>query len=253
MGTEASTKAATKRGTQAETEADLRELPASRVQTAAFYEVKDLAAGEAVVLITAEDPKLVMESLNLQLRDALAWETQASPEGFRTRVVLREETEPADVVDLLIRDHHRVDELLAKALRRINAADVAGARPLLEAFAARLRRHIRVENEILAPMLPQPVGMDGTSHAAVMLREHDEVLAQLAEVEASLAFDAAPEAWEVEPFVAILSGTLAKHEHREESNLFPHWAAALRARPAAEQQALLARVRAMLEGVDREP
>jgi len=232
-----------------ETEADLRGIPASRVQTAAFYEVKDLAAGEAVTLITADDPRLVMESLNLQLRDALAWETRAGAEGFRTRVVLREETQPTDVVDLLTRDHRRVDELLAKALRRINAADVAGARPLLAAFSAGLRRHIRVENEILAPMLPQPVAMDGTSHAAVMLREHDEILAQLAEVEEGLAFDAAPEAWEIEPFVAILSGTLAKHEHREESNLFPHWTAALHARPEAEQQALLARVRTMLEPV----
>jgi len=230
-----------------ETEADLRRLPASRVQTAAFYEVKDLAAGDAVVLLTADDPRLVMESLNLQLRDALAWETQATAEGFRTRVVLREETAPADVVDLLTRDHRRVDELLARALRRINAADVAGARPLLAEFAAGLRRHIRVENELLAPMLPQPAGPDGTSHVAIMLREHEEILAQLGEVEASFAFGAAPEAWEVEPFVAILSGTLAKHEHREESNLFPHWAAALRARPAPEQPALLARVRAMLE------
>lgn len=233
-----------------ETEADLRRLPASRVQTAAFYEVKDLAAGAAVVLLTADDPRLVMESLNLQLRDALAWETQAVAGGFRTRVVLREETEPADVVDLLIRDHRRVDELLAKALRRINAADVAGARPLVAAFAAGLRRHIRVENELLAPMLPQPAGQDGTSHVAVMLREHDELLAQLAEIEASLAFDAAPEAWEVEPFVALLSGTLAKHEHREESNLFPHWAAALRQQPAPARPALLARVRAILEATE---
>lgn len=235
-----------------ETEADLRSVPASRVRTAAFYEVKDLAAGDAVTLVTAEDPRLVMESLNLQLRDALAWETRAGPDGYRTRIVRREETAPADVVDLLTRDHRHVDELLARALRRVNAADVAGARPLLAEFAAGLRRHIRVENEVLAPMLPRPVGPDGTGHAETMLREHDEILAQLAEVEASLAFDAAPEAWEVEPFVAILSGTLAKHEHREESNLFPHWAAALRALPAAEQQALLARVRAMLEGVNSE-
>jgi len=233
-------------GAKAPTEADLRAIPASRVQTAAFYEVKDLGPGEAVVLITAEDPKLLMQSLNLQLRDALAWETCAGADGFRTRVVLRAETEPTDVVDLLTRDHRHVDELLAKALRRINAADVAGARPLLEAFSVGLRRHIGVENEVLAPMLPQPVGVDGASHAAIMLREHDEILAQLAEVEAGFAFGATPEAWEVEPFVAILSGTLAKHEYREESNLFPHWAAALHAKPPAEQQALLARVRAAL-------
>jgi len=59
-----------------------------------------------------------------------------------------------------------------------------------------------------------------------MLREHDELLAQLEEVEVALG-EGVPEPWEVEPFIAILSGTLAKHEHREESNLFPRWQGAL--------------------------
>jgi hypothetical protein len=55
-----------------------------------------------------------------------------------------------------------------------------------------------------------------------------------------------PEAWEVEPFVAILSGTLAKHEHREEANLFPIWEGRLAQRPAAEREALRQRVSAAL-------
>jgi hypothetical protein len=56
-----------------------------------------------------------------------------------------------------------------------------------------------------------------------------------------------PDAWEVEPLVAILSGTLAKHEHREEQGLFPAWSARLAARPSGERDALLASVKARLD------
>jgi hypothetical protein len=80
-----------------------------------------------------------------------------------------------------------------------------------------------------------------------MLGEHDEILVQLREVESALAGGAA-EAWEVEPFVAILSGTLAKHEHREESNLFPRWQTALDALRPEAARALAAEVQLALAG-----
>ena len=231
-----------------ETELDLRATASNRVQTTAFYAVRDLARGAALVLLTAEDPGLLMESLNLQLRDALAWESKPTANGFRTRVVRREETEPTDVIDLLVRDHHRLDRLLAIALRRVNAGDMAEAKRLVAEFAAGLRRHLEAEDVLLAGRLPEPAGADGASHVAIMLREHAEIEEQLAAVESGFGDpDApAPEAWEVEPFIAILSGTMAKHEYREESNLFPHWRAALGRADAGEQRELLAQVRALL-------
>jgi hypothetical protein len=106
---------------------------------------------------------------------------------------------------------------------------------------------VAVENELLAPRLPPVLAPDGTDHVGIMLGEHDEILAQLGTVEAALA-ESAPEAWEVEPFLAILSGTLAKHEHREESNLFPRWQAALDALPPDDARALLAEVQRTLAG-----
>jgi len=229
-----------------ETVLDLRDTAPSRVQTAAFYAVRDLAWGQAVILLTAENPELLMASLNLQLRDALAWETQATGGGFQTRVVPREETEPADVIDLLTRHHRHLDEQLAIALRRVNAGDMAEAGRLVGEFAAGLKRHLQAEDVLLAERLPQPQGADGASHVEIMLREHAEIRVQLGEVEAGFGTAAPPEAWEVEPFIAILSGTIAKHEHREESNLFPHWRAALSRMDPAAQAALLAEVRAIL-------
>ncbi|MCG6875160.1 MAG: hemerythrin domain-containing protein [Betaproteobacteria bacterium] len=229
-----------------ESEIDLRDTPPRRVQTTAFHAARDLERGNALVLLTAEDPALLMESLNLQLRDLLAWETRAAEGGFRTRIVLRDETEPTDAIDLLTRDHRRLDEQLAIALRRVNAGDMAEAKRLVAAFAAGLRRHLEAEDALLAERLPHPAGADGVSHVEIMLREHAEIRDQLVEVEAGFGGAEAPEPWEVEPFIAILSGTIAKHEYREESNLFPHWRAALARMAARDQADLLTQVRAIL-------
>jgi uncharacterized protein (DUF2249 family) len=227
--------------------ADLRREPQAQVQTAAFYAVRDLAPGESVELVTRDDPGLMMESLNLQLRGVLAWETSREGGDWRTAVRLRAETPPRDALDALARDHRRLDALLATALRRVNAGSFAGAEPLVAEFARGIRRHIQVEDQRFAPGLPAVVSPDGTDHVAIMLREHRDILAQLAEVEAALD-PGSPDAWQVEPFLAILSGTLAKHEHREEANVFPRWQAALDALGTERSRALLAEVADALGG-----
>jgi Hemerythrin HHE cation binding domain len=226
---------------------DLRNEPGSRVTLAALAAVGELRRGERCVLLTREDPALLMAALNLRLRDALAWETAAMPGHWRTTVRPAADTPPRDLIDALTRDHRRLDELLGRTLRLLNAGDSGRAKGLLDEFAAGLRRHARAENEILAPALgPAP----GFEPLQLMLREHAELLEQLQAVEQCFVEAPAgqfPEAWEVEPFAAILSGTVAKHEHREEGGLFPAWAAALAARPSEEREALHERVRRALE------
>ena len=227
---------------------DLRSEGDSRLALAALGALRELRPGGELRLITREDPTLLLDSLNLQLRDALRWELGPRGAHWEESVRLAEDAEPRDVLDTLRRDHRRLDGLLAKALRRLNVGDVPGARPLLDVFAAGLRRHARAENELLAPALgPRPA----VEPLEIMLREHDELLVQLDAVERCFTEAPAgqpPEAWEIEPFVAILSGTLAKHEYREESQLFPLWAAGLLRGPQGEGDALHEAVRALLEG-----
>lgn len=225
---------------------DLRGKPESRVHLAALAAVRELGPGRTCVLLTREDPALLMASLNLQLRDALAWETAPGADHWRTTVRPAADTLPRDLIDTLTRDHRRLDELLARALRRLNAGDAGRAKSLLDGFAAGLRRHVRAENDIIAPALGPEARFEPLE---IMLREHVELTEQLQAVEqcfAEVPAGQAPQAWEIEPFVAILSGTLAKHEHREEGGLFPAWAAALGGRPAAEREALHARVQEAL-------
>jgi hemerythrin-like domain-containing protein len=216
---------------------DLTEVPESRWQGMALPVLRELAPGAVVAILTRTEPRLALESIELALRHGIAWQTGRDPAGrFRVEVRRREESAPVDLVDVLQRDHRALDLCLAQALARVNAGDAAAAKPLVAQLAASLRRHIRVENDVLAPRLGG--GAAGPEDPlAIMLREHDEILRQVAALEESAA-PAAPDVAELGAFVAILSGTLAKHEHREESNLFPRWQTALRALPAADQARL---------------
>lgn len=225
----------------------MRSEPGGRVTLAALAAVSELARGQSCVLLTREDPALLMAALNLRLHEALAWETEAQAGHWRTTVRPAVDTAPRDLIDTLTRDHRRLDELLGRALRLLNAGQTGPARNLLDAFAAGLRRHAGAENDLVAPALGFEARFEPLE---IMLREHSDLMTQLEAVEQ--CFAEVPEgqlaqAWEVEPFVAILSGTLAKHEHREEVGLFPAWAAALASRPPAEREALHTRVRDALK------
>lgn len=221
---------------------DLCGESSSLVQSAAFYAVKEIAPGDAVVLVTARDPALMMSSLDLQLRHNLAWSVTEADGRWRIEVRRRDDAVPRDVLEVLERDHRRLDGLFVRALRLLNRNDHAAAAPLLREFAVALRRHIRAEDEILAPAL----GPAGAEPLVIMLREHGEILGQLAVIEDCLAADQ-PEAGETAAFTAILSGTLAKHEHREEGNLFPLWRVRLAQLPETQRRQLMMRVESLLQ------
>ncbi len=57
---------------------------------------------------------------------------------------------------------------------------------------------------------------------------------------------APPQAGEIGAFCSILSGTLAKHEYREENNLFPEWRRAWARLAAVEQKEMMARAQKLL-------
>lgn len=224
---------------------DLCSEPASRVQVAAFYAIKELARGERVVLVLPQEPALMMQSLDLQLRHKLAWDCVEADGCWRVEVHHRDDAEPRDVIDLLLREHTRLDALFVRGMQALNRNDAPGAASLLREFAGALRLHMQVEDEVLAPSFAAAATSD--SPLAVMLHEHGEIRGQLELIEESLAAEQL-QSGEAGTFCAILSGTLAKHEHREESNLFPSWRAQLARLPATRQQELLDQVKKMLEG-----
>lgn len=222
---------------------DLTRVPPSRVQGAAFYALKGLARGDKVILLLAQDPTLLMQSLDLQLRHILAWTATESQGCWRVEVTHGAESPPRDVLEVLVRDHRRLDGLLIQAMRLANTSEMSGATSALSGFAAGLRRHMQVEDETLAAVLVLPGARHGSDPLSIMLREHAELRRQLAAIEECLAV---PDAAELGALCAILSGALAKHEHREEETLFPLWRAAWMNKTAAEREELMSQVAAAL-------
>lgn len=201
---------------------DLRSEPENRLALAAMSALGGLSSGGARRLLTRDDPALLMANLNLQARDALAWVSSPAQGHWETLVRLARDAASPDVIDALVREHRAFDGQLGRALRCLNGGDVRRAAALIAEFSDSLRRHMQAENEVLAPALGPAPGVEALD---IMLREHAELLQQLAAVEEALG----GEAWELEAYVALLSGTLAKHEQREESGLFPLWRARLAA------------------------
>lgn len=229
---------------------DLRargELPA---HTYAFYRLRELRAGETAELVAEEEPAMTLEAVSLNLRHRIHWELlEAGPPLWRVRVAPREDVEATTLMDVLQRDHERVDRLFASALGHVNGGELAAAAAELEEFGRGLRRHLHVENELLAPAFSGPRDPFGNDPTSIMLREHEEILQQLTLIEAYFE-DGLPAAAEVAPFFAMLSGQLAKHEGREEMNLFPLWSRALQAAGPEAEPALVRRVKAALAGED---
>ena len=79
-----------------------------------------------------------------------------------------------------------------------------------------------------------------------MLHEHDDIVLQMAIIKSYCTAKILVPAWELSLFLAILSGTMAKHEKREEQNLFPQWDIALRKASPEDREALLVRVQEVL-------
>lgn len=227
---------------------DLRQEAPGTAQLAAIAAVRELPRGHRLVLISAEPPGLLMQSLNVYFRNDLAWEDrEVAPGTWRCEVRHRADTAATDVLDLLTRDHKRLDELFARALQLVNAGRVEAAAPLMAEFGEGLRRHVRAENDLLVPAFASRREGGGEDPVAIMLREHEEILSQLGLIEFYFE-EGVPAAGEVAAFCAILSGTLAKHEHREETLLFPVWNSLLRGWVDSEGAVLLDRVQAVLDG-----
>ena len=218
---------------------DLREEPAGHVIGAALDRVKDVRRGAAVTLILPEEPSLLMASLNLQLRGNLAWDIIEAGGAWRVTVRHRADCAATDVLALLTADHQRIDGLLARALGQLNQGNVIAAVPVVRECIDALHRHVAFEDGEVAVTLGAAQAM-ADQPAAIMLREHREIAQQLALVEETLSAEPVDGA-ELGVYCAILSGTLAKHEYREEHNLFPLWRVALSRRSHAERASLLER------------
>lgn len=224
---------------------DLRGDAGARL--AAYDVARAIRPGDEAVLLFDADPEVIMEGAALMVRHSIHWEATASDDGWRVHVRHRDAGAPTSITELLQQDHVRIDSMFATALRLVNADDPAGALPLIQACHLGLARHIYAENDVLTPYFAFDPAADSNDPTSRMLHEHDNLVHEVAEILAEYDEHGQADTGMLAPLMAITSGTLAKHEGREENEVFPLWAAALKRQPDPE---LLERVRAILQGAE---
>ncbi|MFA9460208.1 hemerythrin domain-containing protein [Thiohalorhabdus sp. Cl-TMA] len=223
---------------------DLRDEPRPRM--AALAAVQQREGGVPLEILFAEEPTLLMQAVSLMVRNRIHWDlVDGEEEAWRVRVVDRDSVEPDSLTDLLSRDHERLDRLFGIALQHANKGEIAAALPLVEACHQGLRRHIYCENDVLAPHFGIPEATAQDDPTSTMIQEHRTILQEMAEIRDMARLEEAADASMIAALMGILSGSLAKHEGREEQNLFPKWEAAMRRDPHPE---LLARAKTILDG-----
>lgn len=232
---------------QSTTIVDLRtpgDLPA---HTAAVHQLKTIAPGEIFELISDEEPTTLIEICRTQVPQPLDWEvTQQGPPIWRLRVWRAERGVWSQISGLLEQDHTRLQQALYDALERMREGEFDKATALFGNFAQGLRRHMHIEDRVLAPSLET----SRDSASAEVLREHRQILEQLLMLEGYLA----REVGETGKSASLLGGllrTLADHEEREKERVLPLWDKAARSlQEHRGQRALVERVTAILQGAE---
>jgi hemerythrin superfamily protein len=119
----------------------------------------------------------------------------------------------ADLVDLLVADHRRVEQLFAEI--ETTAHQPHRRRAAIETVIAELNRHAAVEERYLYPAtrVHLPAGDDIADHE---IREHDEaeeMMRRLVRLD-----DGDPE---FDPLINTLMADIRRHVQEEETELFP--------------------------------
>lgn len=122
---------------------------------------------------------------------------------------------PVTVTEYMSEDHQAIDRLLAAAARAASAGDRADAEVQFAAYEERLKRHVRLEEELLFPLFAVRTGISG-GPTSVLREEHEELRRVLAEArEAAVSMPAFAEA------LTGLGRMVGEHCVREERVLFP--------------------------------
>jgi iron-sulfur cluster repair protein YtfE (RIC family) len=149
--------------------------------------------------------------------------------------MLSEETEQQSPFAWLATDHRRLDALIDDLSAMVEDGELERAESCVGDLDAGLRRHIRLEEEIVFPIFEAAVRIVGPT--IVMRAEHRDIEARLEELKAALAMPSRPRA---STALAELLLVLESHNRKEERVIYPRVESSL---SPAERRELVARLK----------
>jgi hemerythrin-like domain-containing protein len=130
--------------------------------------------------------------------------------------MLSQESEPRSTLEYLAADHRRIDMLIDDLCAMIEDGELERAESCVGDLDAGLRRHIRIEEEILFPIFESTVRLTGPT--LVMRVEHRKIESWLDELKDALAEGNRPHA---STAMAELVQVLEEHNRKEEAVVYP--------------------------------
>lgn len=199
---------------------DVREMVPKDRHSKIFDTYNTLGPGESFILVNDHEPKPLLYQFQAEHDGEFDWwPLEQGPQVWRVSVVKRE-SPGADrtITGYLQTDHRRLDGIYERFQSAVHAQRWDEAAADFREFSLGLRRHIRVEEEILFPVFEEKTGMHDSGPTFVMRMEHTEIKSLLDRI---LGSTEGRDAAGVSSGSSSLMSILMDHNMKEEHILYP--------------------------------
>lgn len=199
---------------------DVRALEPKDRHKGIFDRYGALSAGEAFILVNDHEPKPLLYQFQAEHSGEFEWwPLESGPDAWRVQVG-KGLVVPAmtTIAGYMQTDHVRLDAIMGRYKSAIKDGDWIKALSHFKEFDLGLRRHIKVEEELLFPIFEGKTGMKDAGPTLVMKMEHEEIREILSRVLA--ATEAKDEGAATESTGALIN-YLGDHNMKEEHVLYP--------------------------------
>ncbi len=199
---------------------DVRALAPKDRHKGIFDRYNALTTGEAFILVNDHEPKPLLYQFQAEHYGEFEWwPLESGPDAWRVQVG-KGLVAPAmtSLAGYMQTDHARLDAIMARFKTATKDGDWDGALVHFCEFDLGLRRHIKVEEELLFPIFEEKTGMKDAGPTLVMRMEHEEIRETLSRV--LNATKASDESAAKESTDALVN-YLGDHNMKEEHVLYP--------------------------------
>ncbi|MBI5345145.1 MAG: DUF2249 domain-containing protein [Deltaproteobacteria bacterium] len=199
---------------------DVRELSPKERHAKIFETFRDIGPGSAFVLINDHEPKPLLYQFQAEHDGEFDWwPLEEGPMAWRVEIGKRKTPDPGrSVTEYMQTDHGRLDKIYGRFQEAVRDNRWEDASRDFKEFSLGLRRHIRIEEEILFPVFEEKTGMRDSGPTAVMRMEHADIKGLLDRITVAAGAENAREAKEA---AYHLTNILADHNMKEEHILYP--------------------------------
>ena len=199
---------------------DVREMAPKERHPMIFNTFKALGPGEHFVLVNDHDPRpLLYQFQNEHDGEFDWWPLEQGPQAWRIMIVRRKDANPdRTITEYLQSDHRRLDAIFDRFQDAVREQRWEDASRDFREFSMGLRRHIKVEEEILFPAFEEKTGMTESGPTFVMKMEHTEIKDLLDRITASTD---AKDGGKAADYAREIFNVLSDHNMKEEHILYP--------------------------------